>query len=154
MGEKLESFFKPFSITLWLLLLFFYFLYSMHFFFSLCKQGFHSKFYSLLSLRNHCRDVIEMLLQGCCVCFKSKTLYIFWFSPSSSLLIFWNIGEFGAKKYFTNHRKANTIQLFVATKGNVSSLSFLWSCPSEREFPRDDLINVATCLFAYHYNRH
>ena len=42
-------------------------------------------------------------------------------SPSSTEL-FWNIGEFKAKKYFTDHPKANGIQLFVATKGN-----FFWS---------------------------
>ena len=37
----------------------------------------------------------------------------------SSVEIFQNIGEF-VKKYFTDHRTCNTIQLFVATDGNFS----------------------------------
>ena len=40
------------------------------------------------------------------------------FSPQH----FRNIGEFGAKKYFIDHRRDNTIQLF-AIKGNFSGLS-------------------------------
>ena len=34
------------------------------------------------------------------------------------------IGEVGAKKYFTDHRTANKIQLVVAIKGNFSGLFF------------------------------
>ena len=37
---------------------------------------------------------------------------------------FSTIGEFGAKKYFTDHRAAYTIQLFVAIKENFSDLFF------------------------------
>ena len=40
----------------------------------------------------------------------------------SSTKFLWNIGEFGAKKYFTDYRKANLIQLLVAIRGNVSCL--------------------------------
>ena len=73
-------------------------------------------------------------------------------SPSSSSLpqLFWNIWEFGAKKYFTDSRTASTIQLFVAIKGNCAALFFFWTSCSEREFPRDYSINLATCLFACH----
>ena len=35
------------------------------------------------------------------------------FSPSSLLQLFWNIREFGAKKYFTYHQTANTISYLV-----------------------------------------
>ena len=42
------------------------------------------------------------------------------FSP-----LFRNNGEFGAKKYFTDHRTANTNQLFVVIRGNFSGLFFL-----------------------------
>ena len=44
--------------------------------------------------------------------------------PSSSPRIFQIIREFRAKKYFTYHWTANTIQLFVASKGNVSGIFF------------------------------
>ena len=36
--------------------------------------------------------------------------------------LFWNIGEFVAKKYSTDYRTANSIQLIVAIKGDFSSL--------------------------------
>ena len=42
-------------------------------------------------------------LSSCYICFKSKTLCICWFSPSSSTQIFWNIGKFRAEKYITDH---------------------------------------------------
>ena len=42
------------------------------------------------------------------------------FSP-----LFRNNGEFGAKNYFTDHRTANTNQLFVVIRGNFSGLLFL-----------------------------
>ena len=37
---------------------------------------------------------------------------------------FSTIAEFGAKKYFTDHRAADTIQLFVSIKENFSDLFF------------------------------
>ena len=43
------------------------------------------------------------------------------------------------QKIFINHQKANAIQLFVSIK---------------REFPKGYLINIATCLIAYHSNGH
>ena len=46
------------------------------------------------------------------------------FSPSSAQL-FWNMGEYGAKKYFTHHQTAITIHLFAAMKGSFSCLFFL-----------------------------
>ena len=46
------------------------------------------------------------------------------FSPSSPQL-FQNIGEFGAKQYFKEHRIGNTVQLLVAIKGNFPNLIFL-----------------------------
>ena len=45
------------------------------------------------------------------------------FSPSSAQL-FRNIGEFEAKKYFTDHRTVNIFQLFVAIKGHFSGQFF------------------------------
>ena len=42
------------------------------------------------------------------------------FSP-----FFRNNEEVGAKKYFTDHRTANTNQLFVVIRGNFSGLFFL-----------------------------
>ena len=73
------------------------------------------------------------------VCLKSKMLCICRFSSSSSLRLFRNIGEFGAKKYFTDNQTADTIKLFVFIKGNFSGL-FFW----------EYLINVTTCVFASH----
>ena len=54
------------------------------------------------------------------------------FSP-----LFRNNGEFGAKKYFTDHRAANTNQLFVVLRGNFSGLFFFKKCRCKRELPRD-----------------
>ena len=67
-------------------------------------------------------------------------------SPSVSSMprIFQSIGESGAKKYFTDHRTANTVQLFVAIKGNLSGLFFSWTMHTDGEIPRGYLINVAT----------
>ena len=44
---------------------------------------------------------------------KTECLAIAWI-----LLVqpFWDIGKFGAKKYYADHHTANTIQLFVAQK--------------------------------------
>ena len=81
---------------------------------------------------------------------KNKALCICRFSASSSPQLFQNKLEFGEKKYFTGHQTANTIPLFVAIKGNFSGLFFFWASRSEGEFPKVYLINVATCLFAYH----
>ena len=48
-----------------------------------------------------------------CVCVKRKTLCNCLCSSScDSASLIQNIGEFGAKKYFTDHRTANTIQSF------------------------------------------
>ena len=45
-----------------------------------------------------------------CFCLKSEMLCILWFSPSSFFRgLLRNIGEFGAKIYFTDHLKPNKI---------------------------------------------
>ena len=54
-----------------------------------------------------------------CVCVKRQTFCncLCSCSPSfDSASLIRNIGEFGAKNYFTDHRTANTIQLFFPTK--------------------------------------
>ena len=61
-----------------------------------------------------------------------------------------NIGELGAKHYFTDHGTANTIQLFVPIKRYFSGLFFCRTSRSEGEFPRGYLINIGTCLYVYH----
>ena len=88
-----------------------------------------------------------------CVCFKNIMPYhtivfflLFTLFPLSQLL--WNIRKLEAKNHFTYNQKANTIQLFVATKRNFSGLFFFWTNHSKGEFLG------ATCLFAYYYNRH
>ena len=58
------------------------------------------------------------------------------------------------KKYFADHRTANTIQLFVTTKESFSGLFFFWTCRCKGEFLRDYLINAVTCVFTYYWNRH
>ena len=45
-----------------------------------------------------------------------------YFLPSSRL--FWNFGEFGAKKYFTDHWTADTIHLLASIKKNFLVYSF------------------------------
>ena len=81
---------------------------------------------------------------------NASQLPLIFFSPP----LFRNYRKLGAKKYFTDHWTANTIQLFVAIKGNFLWSIFFWTSRSEGEFSRDHLINVSTCLFAYHWNRH
>ena len=62
-------------------------------------------------------DICKVRPEKClCVCLKSKTLCNC-LSFSSFSHTFRNNGEFGSKKYFTDHRTANRIQLFVAIKG-------------------------------------
>ena len=84
------------------------------------------------------------------VCFKSQTLSICLFSPSSSSFsrYFQDIGELGVKK--SDHRTANTIQLFVAITIDFFNLFF-----SEENAAKgnslDYVINIATCLFAQHF---
>ena len=46
------------------------------------------------------------------------------------------IGVFGVKKYFADHRTANTIQLFVSKKGHFLGLFFYRASRSEEEFQR------------------
>ena len=73
-------------------------------------------------------------------------------SSSSFLHHFSGITGIRSKKYFADHGVANTIQLFVATKGNISGVLFYWKSRDEVEFPRDFLMNLATCLFACQWN--
>ena len=88
------------------------------------------------------------------VCLKGKTFCICFFSPSSSSPgLFQKIEEFGAKKKFTDHQTATTIQIFVAIKGNFSGLIFFWTSCREGKFPQDYLINEANCLFTYHWEK-
>ena len=52
-----------------------------------------------------------------CVCVKRKTFCnCLCSSSSNSTGLIRNIGKFGAKSYFTDYRKANTIQPFVPIK--------------------------------------
>ena len=60
----------------------------------------------------------ENIYNCVCLCVKRKTLCNCLCSSSScdSASLIQNIGEFGAKNYFTDHQTANTIQLFVHIK--------------------------------------
>ena len=59
-----------------------------------------------------------------------------------SATFFWEYRGIWSKKYFTDHRKA-TILLSVAIKGNCSGLL-------EREFTKDNFIDVTAFFFAYY----
>ena len=65
-----------------------------------------------------------------------------------------NFGEFGTKKQFTDRWSVNTIQLFIAKKDIFLVYSFSEYVTAKANFPekftRDYLINITTCLFAYH----
>ena len=83
--------------------------------------------------KNTCTEV------SFCVCLESRTLRNC-LSPSYFLHHFSGItGNLEQKKYFTEHRTANTNQLFVAIKQHFFDLSFLWTFSREREIPRDYL---------------
>ena len=81
---------------------------------------------------------------------KRKTLCNCLYSSSSSCdsaSLIGNIRELRAKNYFTDHRTANTIQLFVSMKSKFSGIFFSRTSRSEVEFPIGYLINIATCYF-------
>ena len=60
-----------------------------------------------------------------------------------------------SKKKIFYHRIANAVQLFVPIKRNFfGSLFFFRTSRNEGEFCRSYLLNIATCLFANHENRH
>ena len=54
-------------------------------------------------------------------CFVISLLFIYFFYSER---LFPNTGEFGVKKYFTDHQTANTLQVVVVMKGNLSGLLF------------------------------
>ena len=55
-----------------------------------------------------------------------------------------------SKKIFYRPSNNQYNSVFVAIKGNISGLLFFWTSHSEGKFPRDQFINVGTCLFAHH----
>ena len=62
----------------------------------------------------------------------------------SSLRLFQNIGKVIAKRYSTDLRAVNAVQLSAVIKGNFSGLLFYSMYHSEGKFPRDYVRNVAT----------
>ena len=70
------------------------------------------------------------------------TLFLILFFPFA-----WKAKRFA----FSPKRLAfDTIQLFDVMKGNLStSLFCFWKRGSKGEFPKDNLVNAATCLYAY-----
>ena len=68
-------------------------------------------------------------------------------SPSSAKL-FRNIGDFGAKNYYADHRTVDTTQLFVATK-TFKANSFTEQVAVQGIPPRL-LENVGTSLYVYY----
>ena len=57
----------------------------------------------------------------------------------------WNIGEFGVKNYFGDHRTINTIHLFVPMKSKFfGSILFQNKVAAKGEFPKGHLIDIAT----------
>ena len=69
-----------------------------------------------------------------CVCLKNITLCDCQSRCCSSAVLFQNIGEFGAKKYFTDHRTAKTIKLDGAIKTNFLFSSFSEQVEAKRNF--------------------
>ena len=51
-----------------------------------------------------------------------------------------------------NFKQLIQFSCFLLKKRNVTGLFFFWTGHSVGEFPRDYLINVATCLFSCHQN--
>ena len=74
----------------------------------------------------------------------------FTFATFFQLLLhnFWGISGNSEQKHFTDHQTTNKSHIYVAIKGNFASLFFSWLSRSKGEFPRDYLINIATCFFA------
>ena len=88
-----------------------------------------------------------------CVSLKGKTLFnclssssflhcfFFFFFP----LLFPNKGEFGAKKIFYGPSDS----WYNSAIRHFSGLLFFWISHRERDSLETNLINIATCLFAY-----
>ena len=66
---------------------------------------------------------------------KLKITCFIVFSRFSSTTLVCNIGEFGAKKYFTDHLTAKTFKSRVAIKGNFSGLLFYEQVTVKGNFP-------------------
>ena len=73
----------------------------------------------------------------CCVCVKRITLCncLCSFSSCFSASLIRNIGEFGAKNYFTDHRTGNTIQLFVPIERKLFWFILFQNKPQRRVIP-------------------
>ena len=89
----------------------------------------------------------------CRVCLQSITLCnylpIFFFPRRDFCGILVNLEQ----KIFYGPSASNINQLVVAIKENFSGRFFFQTRRSEVEFRHEKLINVVTCLFAYHSNR-
>ena len=66
--------------------------------------------------------------QFLCLCeMHNALLLLVFFFLFFCQFFFWNIGEFGAKNYFTDHQTANTIQLIVTLKRAFLGSIFVWN---------------------------
>ena len=87
----------------------------------------------------------DILVHFLCLLEKQNALHL----PVFSIFFFsTTFLEFGAKKIFYRPSNSQYNSAICCYKRNVSSLFFFWKSCSKGEFPRDYLINVATCLFA------
>ena len=91
-----------------------------------------------------------------CLLDKQNTLHLLVFSIFFLITLLEYLRTW-SKKHFTEHQTAffvcyfyATIQLSDAIQRHFPGQLFFWTSCREGEFPRDFLINVATCLFAYH----
>ena len=108
------------------------------------------QFFSFDSNQEAAITRVGIYVRSCyfCVCLKCKTPCICRISPSSSSRHLQNIEEFGVKKYFTGHQTINTIELFVAVKGNLSG--FFSEKSQRRGIPRrllDKCSDIFTSIF-------
>ena len=94
---------------------------------------------------------VVKFLEFNCLCVKRETLCNCSSSSScDSASLIRSIGEFEAKTYFTDHRIANTIHLFVRIKSKFFVPILFRTSRSEGEFSEGCLVNRATSLFAFH----
>ena len=101
----------------------------------MCPLGSCSKYLNMICIPSIFSFLeVNRLFHRFIVCLKRKTFCISLFFPSSYQRVFRNIGEFGAKQYVWDHLTVNTIQLFVAIKGNFSHPFFFWTSRNEGKF--------------------
>ena len=108
----------------------------------------------LLEIYVSCRfntQALKSSLTSFCVWLWSITLCNFLPIFFSFLVeFFWNIVKLGGKKILQTIEQQIQFSYLLPKTENFADQFFFWISRRKEEFPRDYLINIVSCLFAYH----